>query len=482
LIVEAKLNFVDIHSFDEKIDMPLLATEKTDIEQTISKTLRDVSHANPFRLKAGIRILMTTNLQTFESICSESVKKDLSVLTKIISNPETIAPNSTKNDIARTDTLNFIKQFTLNNLHLLDDRTAILPNTIMVQKSIMEGERLKSVVHASAMRNIVTNANYVDTLVKRFQQEKIPADRIQEYVDKAITSTQGLHKAVLEGDITKVLTSLATHGVDVNYPDEKGLTPLHIAVREGLTETVKLLLTVPNVQVGLVSNNGWTPIHMAARMGHADIVDALLTMPQINPNAVNSDGWCALHWAAWQGSLDVVTVLLTAHGININQQDRLNTTPLHLAARSGHADIIKVLLSISGIDINCKDNEQKTPLHYATTYNHEEAVNALIISPEVDLNALDMDGLSPLHWAARNGNLEIVNALLAQRNTLTDILDNNGMNPLEWAMRNGHASVIQRLKPYYPNQSSKVSPLMSTLKKVGQFLKKKKSNRIEPTL
>ena len=162
--------------------MPLLATEKTDIEQTISKTLRDVSHANPFRLKAGIRILMTTNLQTFESICSEAVKKDLSVLTKIVSNPETIAPNSTKNDIARTDTLNFIKQFTLNNLHLLDDRTAILPNTFMVQKSIMEGERLKSVVHASAMRNVVTNANYVDTLAKRFKEENIPSDRIQEYV------------------------------------------------------------------------------------------------------------------------------------------------------------------------------------------------------------------------------------------------------------------------------------------------------------
>jgi ankyrin repeat protein len=427
--------------------MPIHSTEQTEIERYITKALSDVSKTNAVRLKPGLRVLMTTNFQTFQTVCSEAVQEALKDFKKILSHPETLAPLSCNTESDREDTLQFIKQFTLNNLNLLDDRTSILPNTFMVKKSIMEGERLKSVIHASALKNVITNAHYVDTLEKKFKAEGATPEQCSALAEKAIQSTHQLHKAVLEGNISTILKCLSVHGVDVNYPDEQGMTPLHLAVREELTETVKLLLTEPNININIVNNNGWTPLHIAARAGFADIVDALLTMSNIDPNSVNSDGWTALHWAAWQGSTDVVTVLLAAQNININQTDKTGMTPLHWAARNGHPDIITVLLSIPTILVNPQENEKRTPLHLAAMFSHEAAVLALLKSPKIELNLADMDGLTPLHWAARNGEEGILKALLAKKDIISDVLDNNSMTPLDWAKRNGHAAIIRLLSP-----------------------------------
>ncbi|HRA42079.1 MAG TPA: ankyrin repeat domain-containing protein [Gammaproteobacteria bacterium] len=428
--------------------MAILPAEQAEIEKTLSNALRDISHANPFRLKAGLRILTTTNIETFQNVCSPAVQEDLKVFKKLLTNPETLAPKSTLSESNKADTLSFIKHYILSNLHLLDSRTAILPNTFMVQKSIMEGEHLKSVVHSSALRNVIMSAHYFDSLEKKFSEEGISKERIEPMVKNAKIYTHELHKAVLEGNISRLLKCVAVHGVDINFPNEQGMTPLHIAVQEGLTETVKILLTVPLIKLTAINNNGWTPLHIAARLGFSDIADALLTMPTIDPNAVNSDGWSALHWAAWHGFTETVTVLLAAPGINLNLKDRNDTSPLHLAARNGDPDVISVLLSAQGIDLNILDNEQHTPLHLAAIYNHEAAIKVLLKDAHIEVNLADMDGLTPLHWAARNGHLEILNDMLVHPDIIVDCMDNNFMIPMEWATRNGHISITKILKPY----------------------------------
>lgn len=453
--------------------MALLSTEQADIEKALSAALRDISHTNPFRLKAGLRILLTTNIETFESVCSPSVQKDLKVFKELLTHPETLAPHSSQENI--TEILNFIKHYALSNLHLLDSRTAILPNTVMVQKSIMEGERLKSVVHSSALRNVVMSAHYFDLLEKKFSEEGIPKERIESMVKDAKIYTHELHKAVLEGNISKVLKCVSVHGVDVNFPNEQGMTPLHVAVQEGLTETVKILLTVPLIKLNTVNNNGWTPLHIAARLGFSDIAEALLAIPSIDPNVVNSDGWSALHWAAWHGFTETVTVLLAVPQINLNLKDRHDTSPLHLAARNGHPDIISVLLSAMSIDINILDDERHTPLHLATIYNHEAAVNVLLKDARIEVNFADMDGLTSLHWAARNGHVEILHDLLTHRHINADCLDNNSMTPLEWAIRNAHAPLIKILKPYTSKNKASYSFLHKLLK-IFRSISKHKNN------
>lgn len=421
--------------------MALIPTDQAEIERTITKALSDVSRPNPLRLKAGLRILMTTDIPTFEKICSPGVQKDLHDFKKLLLNPEAIASRSIKTEEHKQAVLDFIKQYTLSNLSLLDNRTAILPNTHLVKKSVMEGEHLKSVVHVSALSNVMNNAHYFDLLEKKFKEEGMPATQINSQIEKAFMSTQALHNAVLQGNISEVLQSLSVHGVDVNFPNEQGMTPLHLATRAGLTETVKVLLTVPGIQINTITNNGWTALHMAARMGHADIVDALLSMPSIDPNRVNSDGWSALHWAAWHGFTEIVSLLLRARGILVNLTDRNGTTPLHLAARNGHPDVIAVLFSVPKFEVNLKDNEKRTALHMATIYSHESATKMLLSFPHTEVNHPDIDGLTPLHWAARNGHMEILKALLAHPNILRDLVDNNGMTAYDWAVHNGHISI-----------------------------------------
>lgn len=426
--------------------MALHLKEKTAIEEYILKALKDVSRTNPLRLKAGLRILLTTNLDTFEKICSPSVQSDLDDFKKLLLSPEMFAPVSCQGLEDKQQVEEYVKQYTLSRLNLLDERTSILPNPSMVKSSLLGGERLKSVVHASAMRNVITHAHYLEALEKRFKNEGVPQEKISEKVNRALECTVDLRKAVLDGDVTKVLQNLAVRGVDINYPDEQGFTPLHLAVRENQLEIARLLLTVPHININQVSNTGWTPLHMAARQGHADILDAILAMPDVNPNVVNSDGWSALHWAAWHGFIDTVTVLLTAPGINVNVIDKNGSTPLHWAARNGHHDIIAVLISVPEIAINIQDHEQRTPLHEAASYSHKEAVASLLKSPKIEPNLKDKDGLTALHAAARNGDKDIIELLLTNRDTLIDILDNNGMTPYDWAIKNGHDGVIQYLK------------------------------------
>ena len=427
--------------------MPINPEEQAEIEQVIANALRDVSRPNPFSLKAGLRILMTTNVETFERISSASVQLELSDFKEFLQHPEKLAPVSTQNEIDKQETVQFIKKNTLSNLALLDKRTSILPNTTMVRKSIMEGERLKSVVHTSALRNIETSARYVDSLEKRFKEQGFPPEGVEKRVKKAIQSTLELHQAVLEGNISKILECLAVSGVDVNCPDESGNRPIHIAVREGHTETLRLLLTVPDIQLNPVNNNGWTPLHLAARLGFADIVESLLAHPGIQVNAVNSDGWSALHWAAWHGFTEVVTVLLLAPGIQVNIQDKMHTTPLHMAARNGHPDVIAVLIAIAETNVNPIDNEERTPLHLATAYSHEPAAIMLLTSMRIDVNLHDMDGLTPLHWAARNGQVGSTHALLVIHDIDVNAFDHNYMTPLDWAIKNSHPEIVEILGP-----------------------------------
>jgi len=446
--------------------MPILPSEKTEIEAAIRQALRDVSRPNPYRLKAALRVLLTTDLKTFQSVCSETVQNELNDFNKFLTHPEILAPNSCKEASNKTDVVNFIKQHILDNLQLLDNRTSILPNTFMVQKSIIEGEHLKSVVHSSALRNVLTHANHFDEVEKKLKEKGLPAERIEKIIENAVYYTKTLHQAVLEANISDILACLSHHGVDVNLPDEQGMTPLHLAAREGLSETVKLLLTVPNIQVNPVSNNGWTPLHIAARLGFSEIVDALLAMPNVNPNMVNSDGWSTLHWAAWHGFPETVIVLLTAPGININLSDRNQTTPLHLAARNGHGDIISLMLSRAEIAVNAIDNEQRTPLHLAVMYNHESAVRVLLSFSALNLNLKDMDGLTALHWAARHGYTDILRALLAHPAISIEERDNSSLLPLDWAARNGHQEIALCFQTSFSaNQRS------GWLTKIRQFFK-----------
>lgn len=410
-------------------------SEQGDIEKYLTRALSDLTIANTVRIKAGLRILMTTDQRTFETICSRAVQTDLQDFIALLHQPEKLAPKTCSTEQGKATVLAYIKKFTLDNLSMLDTRSTILPSAMNVRKSLSENAHLKSVVHTSAIRNVINVAHFVDAMEKKFKEEGLTGRMLDIAVKGATEGTARLHDFVFAGDILGIERELATPGVDVNLPNQEGLPLLHIAVREGSLQIVELLLKVPGIQVNLVSNSGWTPLHLAARLGDTDIVAALLRAPGINVNVVNSDGWTPLHWAAWHGNAQIVVQFLETPGIQVNPRDKNQTTPLHWAARNGQVDVISLLLDAPDIEVNPVDTDRKTPVYYAVNFDHTAATAALIADTRVDVNIQDIDGLSPLHWAARNGRLDLVNLLLEVPNIRRDLLDNNNMTPYDWAQK-----------------------------------------------
>ena len=421
-------------------------SEQEDLDKYLTRLLSDLSKTNTLRIKAGLRILMTTDQTTFNTICSAVVQQELQDFVDLLKHPEAIAPKTCSTAPGVAAVIEYIKKFTLDNLHLLDARSAILPDANQLKKNLAEGGHIKSVVHISAIRNVVNAAHFVDALEIKFRHEGLQGRALDDAVKRAAMGTARLHNNVLVGDILALERELTTPGVDVNLPNPDGLPLLHIAVREGFLPIVERLLKVPGIQINLVSNNGWTPLHLAARLGDNDIVAALLKAPGINVNVTNSDGWTPLHWAAWHGNSEIVMQFLERPEIQVNPRDKNKTTPLHWAARNGQVEVISLLLSAKGIEVNPTDIDLKTPLYYAANFDHTAATSVLVSDPRIEVNLQDIDGLSPLHWAARNGRLDLVNLLLEVPGVRKDLLDNNDMTPYDWAQKLEYTELLPLLR------------------------------------
>jgi len=410
-------------------------SEQEDLDKYLTRLLSDLSKPNALRLKAGLRILMTTDQTTFNTISSRVVQQSLQDFVDLLKHPAAVAPKTCSTESGTAAVIEYIKKFTLDNLNLLDARPAILPDTDNLKKNLAEGGHMKSVVHTSAISNVVQAAHFADALEIKFKHEGLQGHLLDDAVKRASMGTARLHNFVLEGNILALERELTTPGVDANLPNPDGLALLHIAVREGFLQIVERLLQVPGIQVNLVSNTGWTPLHLAARLGESEIVAALLRSPSINVNVTNSDGWTPLHWAAWHGHTQIVNQFLARPEIQINPRDKNKTTPLHWAARNGQVEVIALLLSAPGIEVNPTDIDLKTPLYNAVNFDHVAATAALVADPRIEINLQDMDGLTALHWAARNGNLDLVNLLLEVPGVRKDLLDNNNMTPFDWAQK-----------------------------------------------
>lgn len=466
-------------SRSEVVNGPIFPDELSAIEDFISGTLRDCTFPNIIRLKAGLRILMTTNQNAFETVCSSEVQQELSPISNLLHHPESLAPQYCQTLEGRKTIIEHIKKFTLENLNLFDERITILPKASMVEKNIEGGERLKSVIHATAIRNVITAASFTDEIEKKFKAEGLADKALEEAVRTATNAMARLHRAAIDGDMDVFKKELYTRGVDINLANPDGLTLLHVAAREAHAEMVKMLLADPNIKVNRVSSNGWSALHIAARMGHEEIVSLLLNTPGIDVNMVNSDGWTALHWSAWHGHDNIVLLLVTVPQIDVNRIDKSKSTALHWAARNGHSEVVNILVRLASpknintdhlyvgdmpvaelgegplttsskiisLNVNPIDIEGKTPLYYAVQFDHFAATAALLAAPGIDVNIQDMDGLTALHWAARNGSIELVNLLLGAPFLRKDLVDHNQMTAADWAERNGYPDLVPLLSP-----------------------------------
>jgi predicted component of type VI protein secretion system len=110
-----------------------------------------------------------------------------------------------------------------------------------------------------------------------------------------------------EASTTDVKTEIE-NGVDVNFGDEYGETPLHIAAEYGSPENIQMLIEA-GADVNSKTASGYTPLHVAAEIGPPENVQVLIDAGA-DINIGNNNGDTALHLV--EPDLDKIDILTDA--------------------------------------------------------------------------------------------------------------------------------------------------------------------------
>jgi ankyrin repeat protein len=129
-------------------------------------------------------------------------------------------------------------------------------------------------------------------------------------------------------------------GINPNFKDKNGNTPLIIAAASGDFESIQYLLAY-RAEINAVNNLGMTPLLYAIKAKRLDIIPYLLDRGA-EVNTANNLGETPLYWAAYLG-LDKITQDLLQLGADYNKKTNKNITALQIAITNGHKTTQKVI-------------------------------------------------------------------------------------------------------------------------------------------
>ena len=125
-----------------------------------------------------------------------------------------------------------------------------------------------------------------------------------------------LYAAVENGDV-EVVESLLDHpGIDVNYEENDGTTPLSIATMSDNRKVVKSLLTHPDIDVNRLTSNGSTLLYIVTMLNYTDMMKLLLAHPRIDVNQPTSDGKTPFDIAIMNEKIPIINLFLTYNNNN----------------------------------------------------------------------------------------------------------------------------------------------------------------------
>ncbi|KAF5340627.1 hypothetical protein D9611_007384 [Ephemerocybe angulata] len=173
-----------------------------------------------------------------------------------------------------------------------------------------------------------------------------------------------------EGNIAKLLVSSAPN-LDLQAPNETGITPFMNACRAGSVQLVSWLLERIPDAAHQVDYHGMTALLWAAASvckGTREVMEILLQAdPKVDLNKCNSKGQTALILAACLDDTEKVRFLLSHPGVDYNAQDKSGSTALIHACTRKNAGTIKAFLSSDAdVDVYLRDNAGLSALDYIT--------------------------------------------------------------------------------------------------------------------
>ena len=272
-----------------------------------------------------------------------------------------------------------------------------------------------------------------------------------------------LIKAVYHSFSRETIKLFLDHGVQVNFQDPTGQTPLFKATE---LEIVELLIKA-GAKTDIRDNHGKTLLHHAAGIDNEAIIQTYLDLG-VQVNSQDHDGRTPIFQAAEWKNPAVIEVLLKAGartdivdvngetllhhaafaanksgagiwkvldlGAQVNSQDHHGQTPIFRAIKWNDLAHIDILLRV-GARADIVDFKGKTPLHRAAT-SHIVALAQKIMDQGVQVNSQDLRGQTALFIAARCGSHAVVKVLL-ERGARGDLRDKKGRTPYSMAEKRG---------------------------------------------
>ena len=260
--------------------------------------------------------------------------------------------------------------------------------------------------------------------------------------------------AVKNNDII-ALNNLIKEGIDPNFADENGYSPLHLAIINNSLDSVETLLSYKDIdkEVKLpyeATMDNWylggaTPLIVASYIGNADIVYTLINAGCNIKARDDVDGAMPIHVAAANGNDDAVILLLEKDKTLVNELDNNGgDTPLHWAAMKNKPSTIEVLFKYNA-DSKIKNSDGNTALHYAAMYASSDVIENIISADKSSVNIANNEGVYPIHYAALEDNVDALVVLVQQGSADVNITDSDKDTPLHYAASYGNMDSVMAL-------------------------------------
>jgi len=265
-----------------------------------------------------------------------------------------------------------------------------------------------------------------------------------------------IHKAILENN-PKVIKFLLAHGVDVDYPDENGMTPLTVAILDRSTDAIDVLLEHGANPNPTVKWNNMTLLETAFHMQDWQSVRALITHGA-DVNGHWFEGHTLLSYVINKGlssgdkELFAIACEIVNHGAKIVPQDLYYA--IYVASQGVNSSVLETILK-TDIDLNTPDinSGYGLPIIHAVYFlnpqNSKFGENTIkmLVNAGADINKVTASE-SALLAAISSGNLEKVKFVVELGADVNKkVIRNNGklMSPLAFALEHSHPAIVQYL-------------------------------------
>uniref|UniRef100_A0A6P7GT41 Uncharacterized protein LOC114341900 n=1 Tax=Diabrotica virgifera virgifera TaxID=50390 RepID=A0A6P7GT41_DIAVI len=239
------------------------------------------------------------------------------------------------------------------------------------------------------------------------------------------------------------VTRLLDKGVDVNYIDPLGNSPLHTAVDIKNFEIAELLLkrnANVNTNVNRFGQSIPSPLYWAARRGHLGVLKLLIAYGA-SLETKCSNGLLPIHVAAEKGHFKIVKYFVENKLYHVDICTRTLRTPLSFAVVGGHSAIIKYLIKCNADVTKADISNRSSAFRHACKVTRGDLIEALI------RKGFKLDGFyygeTPLHLFVRSGLLSEARRLIESGVMSYLEADVSGNTPIHVAVQYNQKEMLE---------------------------------------